>query len=425
MKRTRLAPLLEEISQSYLDWITENPIVPSFPYRNSLRFDYNLENPDAVPCSLYTSEVNKWTAIRILGRGTTGKNCRESHMQLVSDLKNHLMYPILLTKIMEFSQNEFGLLYFFNRLGMLSDTSCIRRSSEDSVSKTLSKKMKMLGLRFFLVNKLVTSTHETNFSMRKRFTKNFLAYILKDLCKGELKKFGYQAGRMRRNYHFRFPSEIFNIFLPAYRLNFQPRITIMKEYSRQLSSAIKLRDLSSFISQFPENCKYDVYVFDSTYLPNTLNPESVALVENISYMIFKKFTEKKLLLNYLNKEYVRKVLGLLIGNSEQKIENAISELFFHSSKTNLPRCIQIVFLLLEKCDNLDPDFFNSQVDMMLSESLSVPNDFNQYEKELLSKKRISFQNILLFVIYLHKRQSKNPNFLRSFSNFLFFISSCM
>lgn len=422
-KRLRVPPSSEEVQNSYIDWINNIGIIPSFPYRNSYRSDYNAENPDAKKCSVYPSEINKLTSIRLIGRGTTGRSCRKSHTELVCNLKSQLTDPALLTKVMELSQTEFAFLYFFNRLGMLSDTRYMKRSSEDSVSKTLSMKMRMVGLQFFLVKMLVTSTHKTNFSMRKQFARNFFSYMLKGFCKNEFKQLGYQTGRMRRNYNFQFPSETDYICLPAYRLNFQNRFTILTEYSRQLNFAIKFLKFTKFVCQIPLECRSDFYD-NSNDLPNHLNQESVALVQSVRQIFFKRFADKNVLSECCNREYIRKVLGLLIGTSEQKIESAIVELFdssfSHSSKTNHPSCFSTAFSLLEKCDSLDTNFFDLQVQIMLSESLACSNT-NNLEAVLLMKKRSAFQNILLFVIYSHKRRIYNHNFLSCLNHFLSFI----
>jgi hypothetical protein len=68
MKRTRLAPSLEEISQSYIDWITKIPIVPSFPYRNSYRLHYNQQNSQYVFqwLFLFWKNVTVWTMTSLI-----------------------------------------------------------------------------------------------------------------------------------------------------------------------------------------------------------------------------------------------------------------------------------------------------------------------------------------------------------------------
>jgi hypothetical protein len=69
---------------------------------------------------------------------------------------------------------------------------------------------------------------------------------------------------------------------------------------------------------------------------------------------------------------------------------------------------------------LDTNFFDLQVQIMLSESLACSNT-NNLEAVLLMKKRSAFQNIILFVIYSHKRRIYNHNFLSCLNHFLSFI----
>ena len=121
---------------------------------------------------------------------------------------------------------------------------------------------------------------------------------------------------------------------------------------------------------------------------------------------------------YCRRELVRILFGFLIGTSQEKIESAVVELFATSfprfSSSEAPECFLVVFSLLKICDRLDPEFFKQEADKMLAESIASPilNYFYvEKERKLLKMDRNPIQNILLFVLYWHKRHAPNHDFL--------------
>jgi len=414
---------------AYVQWLSRMPIVPKYPFRNSLRRELFFQNPDICSLSLF---LNKYPDTDgpgpIVGRGTSGKCARQDHRDLIRSLKNDLYDSDILNIMMRINQNDFFLLYCLYRLNHLKDLGCMRRSHEDNISRKEYIRMKMFGLIFFLGKRLGTSTHVTNYSIRPRIIHQFMMYVSNKMCSGDkIEHFGFQTGEMRNHYRFTFFHGNKRDYMPAFRINFLRRSEILMNSPKKLQFAIRLRRFTHLIRVETGNeCRLPTYVFNGKDLPSTLHPNSIAFVKNVSKMLFFHFPKHLIFMHECcMREFVRIILGFVIGTSQAKIESAVVELFAgvfpRFSSREAPECFSIVFSLLERCDSLDPEFFKQEVDKMLAESIASPILHCYYirnEKYLLKMVRSPIQNILLFVIYWHKRHASNRGFLLQLSNYL-------
>ena len=405
---------------AYIQWLCGMPIVPEYPSRKSLRKNFRLQNPDFWSLSFLKEYSDDGP---IVGRGTSGKLDRKHHKDIISCLRRDLYDLYFFEKIMRINKNDFFSLYCLYRLNRLKDIGCMRRSHEDNISSRKDyTQMKMFGLILFLVKRLGTSTHEMNYSVRPLIIHQFMMYVSNKMCSGEkFKHFGFQTGKMMNQYKFQFLHGKNKIILPAFRINFRRRFEILMDYPRELRFAIRLNRFSNFIHvEYGYKFRFPTYVFIDKDLPSNLHPDSVAFVRNASYMLFFQFPKKNSLFayEYCTRELVRILFGFLIGTSQEKIESAVVELFATSfprfSSSEAPECFLVVFSLLKICDRLDPEFFKQEADKMLAESIASPilNYFYvEKERKLLKMDRNPIQNILLFVLYWHKRHAPNHDFL--------------
>jgi hypothetical protein len=417
----------------YVQWLSEIPIVPRYPFRNSLRRELYFQNPDVWSLSLFLEKYPDTDGPGpIVGRGTSGKYARQEHQDLIWSLKRNLYYSDILNRIMRINQNNFFLLYCLYRLNRLKDIGCMRRSYEDNISRKEYIRMKMFGLIFFLGKRIGTSTHYMNYSVRPRIIHQFMMYVSNKMCSGDkIEHFGFQTGEMRKHYRFRFLHGNKRDCMPAFRINFLRRSEILMNSPKELQFAIRLRRFTNLIRVETGNeCRLPTYVFNGKDLPSTLHPNSIAFVRNVSKMLFFHFTKQSVFKHEFMheccmREFVRIILGFVIGTSQAKIESAVVELFAgvfpRFSSREAPECFSIVFSLLERCDSLDPEFFKQEVDKMLAESIASPildHSYIRNERYLLKMVRSPIQNILLFVIYWHKRHVSNWGFLFQLSYYL-------
>jgi len=413
---------------AYEEWLSRMPIVPKYPFRNSSRKGLYFQNPDVWSLSLFLEKYPDTDGPGpIVGRGTSGKCARQKHRELIRSLKIDLYDSNVLNRIMRINQNDFFLLYCLYRLNRLKDLGCMRRSHEDNISRKEYIRMKMFGLIFFLGKRFGTSTHSMNYSVRTKIIHDFMMYVSNKMCSGDkIEHFGFKTGEMRNHYKFMFLHGNMRDSMPAFRINFPHRFKILMGYPKELRFAIRLRRFASLIGlETGDECRLPTYVFNGKDLPSTLHPNSIAFVRNVSKMLFFHFPKHLLFMHECcMREFVRIILGFVIGTSQAKIESAVVELFAWAfprfSSREAPECFSIVFSLIERCDSLDPEFFKQEVDKMLAESIASPI-FSFYiceERYLLKMVRSPIQNILLFVIYWHKRHASNRGFLFQLSNYL-------
>jgi hypothetical protein len=425
------------IPAAYVQWLCGMPIVPGYPARNLFRKNYFKENPEI--CNM-SDLLGRYPPAHgpgpIIGRGVFGKNARREHNSLIGLLTRDLFNKGILSSIMKINQNHFFSLYCLYRLNRLKNIGCMRRSDEDNInSRKGLLKMKMVGFIFFLGRRLGTSTHSTSNSIRPWIIHLFMMYVLNRMCSnGKHEYFGFQTGEMRENYRFQFQHEQ----MPAFRLNFKHRFDILMVHSGNFRFAKRLRLLSSFIwsaHNQRHDCRLPTYVFNGKDLPKTLHPDSVAIVRNLSYLLFFQFLKKYTLFAYecFMREFVRILLGFLIGTSEEKIEGAVMELFAVAfplfSKREAPECFSVFFPLFKKCDSLDPEFFKKEADRMLAESIASPATnysissqqmqlLKIEEEKLLKLDRSPIQNIVLFVLYWNQKYASTWSFQFNLCSFL-------
>jgi len=426
------------IPAAYVQWLCGMPIVPGYPARNLFRKNYFKENPEI--CGNMSDLLGRYPPAHgpgpIIGRGVFGKNARREHNSLIGLLTRDLFNKGILSSIMKINQNHFFSLYCLYRLNRLKNIGCMRRSDEDNInSRKGLLKMKMVGFIFFLGRRLGTSTHSASNSIRPWIIHQFMMYVLNRMCSnGKHEYFGFQTGEMRENYRFQFQHEQ----MPAFRLNFKHRFDILMDNPRELRLAIRLRQFADFIRNAHTqryNCRLPTYVFDGKDLPTTLHQDSVAFVRSLSYLLFFQFPKNPSLFAYecCMREFVRILLGFLIGTSQAKIESAVVELFAGVfspfSSREAPECFPVFFSILERCDRLDPDFFKQESDRFLTENMACPatNYFmtsqeiqllKMEEEKLFSSSRSPIQNILLFVIYWHQRYALTWSFQFALCSFL-------
>ena len=120
------------------------------------------------------------------------------------------------------------------------------------------------------------------------------------------------------------------------------------------------------------------------------------------------------------REFVRILLGFLIGTSEEKIEGAVMELFAVAfpwfSKREAPFCFLVFFSLFKECDRLDLEFFKKEADQMLAESIASLASSQQMQ--LLNLDRSPIQNIVLFVLYWNQKYASTWSFQFNLCSFL-------
>ena len=423
-------PNLEQLAKAaYHDFLGNNPIVPKCPSRGSFRRNLLLENPDlGFPKVLFLRKYMHDTGKnpKIVGKGTLGKANRREHSELMGSMRSELFESDILDRIMRFNPNIIIRLYCLYRLNRLADLRFMRRSYVDNISKKGCNQMKMFGLILFLGKRFGTSTHNKIFNLRPNIIMSFMMYVSNRMCSGNKTNiwWGLQICPMRNGHKFEFFHENKMFSMNSFRINFMSRFEILMDSQRKLQSAKRLRQLAELTIVDRFNCRTPKYGFIVKDLPSTLDPKSIAFVFCVSKILFFSYPKRgPLFMHYcFLREFVRILLGFVIGTSQEKIESAAVELFsleFPPESREAPEYFLFVSSNLDQCKSLDPEFFNQEVVSMITQSIlsagSLPGSSNyeyiSYERNLLEMDRTPIQNILLFVLYWHKRHTTNRGFL--------------
>ncbi len=432
---------------AYRDFLVDNPIVPEAPSRKSFRRNLQKQNPDfAFMENLFLSKYVNETDEKptIVGKGTFGKIYRRKHDELMGSMRLELFESNILERIMEFNPDIIIRLYCLYRLNSLADLRFMRRSYVDNISKKGYNQMKMFGLILFLGKRFGTSTHNQIFNLRCNIIKGFMMYVSNRMCSSNNINiwWGLQICPMRNGHQFKFYHQKKMVSVGSFRINFPSRFDILMSSHRELQSAKRIRqlaDLTDIADRF--NCRVPVNRFICKDLPSTLDPKSIAFVEGVSKVLFfscpkyscprggrwfMRYSKSKRAQRFMRycclREFVRILLGFVIGTSQEKIESAAVELFsfeFPPESREAPKYFLDVSSSLDNCESFNPEFFKQEVDSTIAQSIlsagSLPGSSNyeyiSYERNLLEMDRTPIQNILLFVLYWHKRHTTNRGFL--------------
>lgn len=381
---------------SYIAWIAKINIIPSYPGRHYSRRQYNEENPDE---ELITGFFNR------VGRGVAGKHRRKIHGILIESLKASLFDPKLLFDILTLSgETEMPcLFYLFMSLRIHSQLTGLKplfkRSVSDHVTYTTNHRLGMVGMMWFLCEKLVTSREQKLLLLsllRKKLGKSLSSIQL-----------GHQAARMR-NSHTLTLKDKEGVFyrVNTYRINLIPGMTIATKHQKELflAKTFKFYACALGLSSIPDEYKSNDFGIDHISFPQKQTPAMLNFLESLHYILFNSRIEKTLIYEYFMRHYSRIMLEFTVCSTKKRVDDAMFNLFdgLSISTTDLNKLSAVVtFMKTYNFCASELHFFQKEVEIM-----SVTSGISDARFLRKITEKDAFWNILMFVIFSRNEWAK-------------------
>jgi hypothetical protein len=455
-----LTLIQQAVSIIYLQWLRNLKLVPEIPMRDTLRRNYNKDNPDAGDnhrATIHRSEQDfPYSFSQIMGRGTIGRTCRRDHKILIETLRKTLFDPDLLFQILTLKEETDipCLFYLFISMRMYSLTTGLRplfiRSDQDTVTYTHKRRLGMVGMMGFVAQKMLSLKGK---SLHTEYNVLILSFFRKNLGKRESGlMLGHSVARMRNEHTL--DEMIYGIMhnIPTFRFNFIPGMTIIVKYQNSLRLAKAFMMYASILSRIPVEFNMEVKrpagsegnteptgltdldgtigptdatgltdldgtigptdatgltgpIFDSDFLTQT----TFDFLKSLHRLMFNSRIEKNTIYEFFMREYSRIMLGFTVLSSEERVNSALSELFgvINLSPEDSKCFLDIVSFMKTHClysrfDSSDLNFFQWEVNRIVESS-------GEFESDVLFRKmreNDAFWNIMLFVIYSQNEWAK-------------------
>jgi hypothetical protein len=370
----------------YIAWIEKINIIPSYPGRYYSRLKYNAENPD--------EELNIGFFNRV-GRGNAGKHCRKIHGILIESLKASLFDPKLIFDILTLSgETEMPcLFYHFMTLRMYSQLTGLKplfkRSVSDQVTYTTNHRLGMVGMMWFLCEKLVTSREQKLL---------LLSLLRKKLGKSSSSiQLGHQVARMRNSHTLTVKDQGVFSRVDTWRINFDSGMKLAMNHQKELFLLKTLRKYASLLSSIPDEYKSQVCGIDHISFPQKQTPAMLNFLESLHYILFNSRIEKTVIYDYFMRQYSRIMLEFTVCSTKKRVDDAMFNLFdgLSVSTTDLNILSEVsTFMKTYKFCASELNLFQKEVERM---SVTSGISDARFLRKIMEKD--AFWNILMFVIF--------------------------
>jgi hypothetical protein len=383
---------------AYLDFLKNFPLVPMYPFRDSLRCIYNEENPDAEQATILGYErENPGRYQAKIGRGNVGKTCRRERQKLILQLREILYARKLLNNIMTVKKSGEDVLFLFYDFPSTSKTfplalfrNIFTRSNVHAVDYASKHRLGMLGMMHFLAKQFVISLGDC---LEQKCVLLILSFFFrKNMIKKKCGiKIGHQVGRMRNGHFLREGKHC----IPTYRFNFHDAITISLKYKKFVKLADRLWMFASIISLIPEPNSAPEPNRNKISIDTPISQDILNFLKSLIYIFFNLRRKKEMIHHYFIREYLQIIFGFTVLSTKERMHYSLFNLFgnIHLSHEE-SECFPSVVSFMKNCrfTSSQEKFFQKKVEELFvsGSDVSVKQKFGGNDTLL---------NILIFVFH--------------------------